>query len=115
LIKVKGFLFLLNTYLKIVKHYLFFLNITDDINATKYEERINALRDKINTYNTELSVLDEQLAVIQDLEEALAEFSDRVLSGVAAKYGRDSDEYLKVGGTKKSDRKRPTRKILTTP
>lgn len=86
------------------------LVLTEDINVTKYEENINFLRDKINDYNTALSVLDEQLAVIQDLEQALGEYSDRVLSGVAAKYGRDSDEYLKVGGTKKSDRKRPKKK-----
>jgi hypothetical protein len=91
------------------------LVLTEDINVTKYEENINSLRDKINDYNTALSVLDEQLAIIQDLEQALGEYSDRVLSGVAAKFGRDSDEYLKVGGKKKSDRKRPTRKTPPTP
>jgi hypothetical protein len=32
-----------------------------------------------------------------------------MLAGVAAKYGKDSDEYEKAGGVRKSERKRPTR------
>lgn len=32
-----------------------------------------------------------------------------MLAAVAAKYGLDSNEYEKAGGTRRSDRKRPSR------
>jgi len=34
-----------------------------------------------------------------------------MLAGVAAKDGRDSDQYEMAGGKRKSERKRPTRKV----
>ena len=34
-----------------------------------------------------------------------------MLTGVAAKFGKDSEQYQKAGGTKKSERRRPKRKI----
>jgi hypothetical protein len=34
--------------------------------------------------------------------------------GVASKYGKDSNEYEKAGGTRKSERKRPMRKAKPT-
>ena len=36
----------------------------------------------------------------------MADTSERMLAGVAAKYGRDSTEYEMAGGTKKSERRR---------
>ncbi len=37
----------------------------------------------------------------------MSDTSERMLAGVAAKYGRDSTEYEMAGGTKKSERRRP--------
>ena len=43
-------------------------------------------------------------------EKAIRDLSERMLAGVASKYGKDSSEYEMAGGTRKSERKRPTRK-----
>ena len=37
--------------------------------------------------------------------------SERMLIAVAAKYGKDSYEYEMAGGIRKSERKRPTRRL----
>jgi hypothetical protein len=42
-----------------------------------------------------------------DAEKRLQDLSERVLAGVAAKYGKNSNQYEKVGGVRKADRKRP--------
>jgi hypothetical protein len=51
--------------------------------------------------------------MLNDLESAesdLNEFNRRYLSATEAHYGPDSSEYEMAGGTRKSERKRPTRK-----
>ena len=48
---------------------------------------------------------------LKEKEKLLRAFSERMLTGVAAKFGKDSEQYQKAGGTKKSDRKKPKRKI----
>ena len=42
--------------------------------------------------------------------DLLSDWNRRVLSAVEAQYGPDSSEYEMVGGTRKSERKKPTRK-----
>jgi hypothetical protein len=37
-----------------------------------------------------------------------------MLAGVSSKFGKNSDEYEKAGGTKKSERKKPVRKPKPT-
>ena len=39
-------------------------------------------------------------------ERALADRSRRMLSGVEAKYGPDSDEYEKAGGTRRPEHRK---------
>ena len=67
-------------------------------------------RDKLNEYNTLLSDADSALNQLEALESTISDLSDRMLKGVASRYGRDSDEYEKAGGTRKSDIKRSPRK-----
>ena len=43
-------------------------------------------------------------------ESELNDWTRRVLSAVVAQYGPDSSEYEMVGGTRKSERKKPVRK-----
>lgn len=49
-------------------------------------------------YNTDLSALDGSFNEIQSDERKLDDYSGRMLAAVAAKYGKDSDEYEKAGG-----------------
>jgi uncharacterized protein YukE len=86
------------------------LDLGNGLTVEAYEKSIDALRDKINAYNTMLSELDRQLSEINESEKALQDYSDRMLTGVAAKYGKNSNEYEQAGGVKKSNRKRSPRK-----
>lgn len=77
------------------------------LTSTTFEEAVADTRAKLDDYNQTLSLVDEKANLLADAEKKLSDFSERVLAGVAAKYGKNSNEYEKVGGTRKADRKRP--------
>ena len=86
------------------------------VTSEGFEDAVADTRKKLEDYNQALSVVDEKANVLADSERALQDFSERVLAGVAAKYGKNSNEYEKVGGIRKADRKRPgARKTAPTP
>ena len=64
-------------------------------------------------YNKGLSNVDALQNRVNESEQRLAELSEQMLLGVAAKYGKNSSEYEMAGGVKKSDRKKPKRKLST--
>ena len=64
-------------------------------------------------YNTDLSVLDGKLNDLKGAETELDDLSGRMLAAVGVKYGKNSSEYEKAGGTRTSERKRPVRKPKT--
>ncbi|MBW4520210.1 MAG: hypothetical protein KME16_10985 [Scytolyngbya sp. HA4215-MV1] len=66
--------------------------------------QIEQLRTKIETYNTALAVIDSSKTEIAALEKALGDLTDKMLIGVAFKYGKDSREYEMAGGVRKSVR-----------
>lgn len=73
-----------------------------------YRTAIDEARSKQTAYNTLLSWGDEARNEFDSAEASVRALSDRMLAAVAAKYGRDSNEYQKAGGTRMSDRKRTT-------
>jgi hypothetical protein len=76
-----------------------------------YWEAINALRAKQQQYNALLSTVDSLYSELLADERALGEMSEHMLSGVKVKFGRDSYEYEMAGGVRRSERKRPQRKV----
>ncbi len=87
------------------------LNAGAGFTAAGYVKLIGELRTDISAYNTALSNLDELTNRVADKEKVVAEYSERMLLGVAAQYGKDSHEYEKAGGVRKRDRKKPARKV----
>ena len=86
------------------------------VTSEGFEDAVADTRQKLEDYNQALSASDEKANVLGDSEKALQDFSERVLAGVAAKYGKNSNEYERVGGVRKSERKRPgARKSTPTP
>jgi hypothetical protein len=75
-----------------------------------YEGKITTFAGKLDAYNQALAALDDMLNDLESAESDLNEFNRRYLSATEAHYGPDSSEYEMVGGTRKSERKRPTRK-----
>lgn len=86
------------------------MDLDNGLTVPKYEIAINELHTKLEEYNTMLSQVDEKMNLFQEAERAIKHLSQRMLIGVANKYGNDSNEYEKAGGVKKSERKRPKRK-----
>ena len=82
------------------------MDLGNGITITTYEAAIRELRDIVDDYNTFLSTLDEKLNRVRATEKKLKDFSERMLTGVATCFGKDSDEYVMAGGVKKSDRKK---------
>ena len=86
------------------------LDLGNGITVALYEAQVESLTSKLSTYNTTLSTIDDlyngciaQMAVVAD-------WNERVLAGVASKYGKNSSEYEMAGGVKKSERKKPKAK-----
>jgi len=84
------------------------LNLGNGLTAASYRTAISQLEANLKTYNTKLSKVDELLNIIQRSEDDLNELSDRLLRAIAGIYGTDSDEYEKAGGTRKSEKKKPS-------
>lgn len=89
------------------------LDLGSNITVSNYEAKLTALSSKLSAYNTALSTIDDlyndciaQIAEVKDINE-------RVLTGVATKYGKNSSQYEMAGGKKKSERKKPVKKTTT--
>jgi small-conductance mechanosensitive channel len=76
----------------------------------KYEQEVEALDAKLETYHETLSLLDRQQNELDEQEASVKDLNKRILAATGALYGPDSNEYEAVGGTRESDRKRPARK-----
>jgi len=87
------------------------LDLGNGITVQGYQQIIETLRQKVTTYNEQVSLLDQASNGITVAEKVARDYSELVLLAVATKYGKDSDEYEMAGGTRKSERKRPTRKV----
>jgi hypothetical protein len=85
-------------------------NFGPNLTIEGYETKQNAVRAKLEAYNQSLAMSDQLLNEFQTEEAELNELNRRILSAGEAHYGPDSSEYEMLGGTRKSERKRSTRK-----
>jgi hypothetical protein len=88
------------------------LNFGGGLSLPAYEAKVAGVRDKLTTYNTLLSQVDRVSDELDLLEKELIDLNERMLTGVATQFGKDSPEYEAAGGTRKSERKKPQRKPL---
>jgi uncharacterized protein YukE len=91
------------------------LDMGEGLTVRDYADKIENLRKSIETYNTTLSTIDVLLTQIIENEKELADYSDKILRGVAYKFGQNSHEYQMAGGIRKNDRKRGVRQIAPLP
>jgi len=87
------------------------LDLGNGLTVESYQQSIDQVSKVMGDYNTHLSLADSLRSSLKEKEKLLRAFSERMLTGVAAKFGKDSEQYQKAGGTKKSERKRHKRKI----
>jgi hypothetical protein len=76
-----------------------------------YEAEIKKVLTLLEAYNTALSNLDGLSTTLDAAEKKLGIYSTAVLSSVGTKYGFDSVEYEKAGGTRQSAIKRKSKKL----
>ena len=86
------------------------LDLGNGISVNSMTAEIRAVTDSISEYNTLIATLDERSNLIEESVKRLRDMTRRTLAGAEFKYGTDSNEYEMIGGTRKSDRKRPARK-----
>jgi hypothetical protein len=79
------------------------------LNPTDYGADVTALTAKLDDYNGLLAAIDEAQNDLEAMESALRDKNARILSAVEARFGSDSNEYEMVGGTRRSERKKPVR------
>jgi hypothetical protein len=80
------------------------MDFGDARNLVRLNQMIEQLRDRVAEYNAALAVIDSSKTDIKLLEKDLGDLLDQMLIGVAFKYGKDSSEYEKAGGVRKSER-----------
>ena len=85
------------------------LDLGGGLTLTAFTGEIAAIQARQETYNVALSAVDAAYNNLLAGERNLADLTERVFAGVAARYGKDSNEYEMAGGTRRSERKRPTR------
>lgn len=86
------------------------LDLGNGLTVEAYQQSIDQVSNVMEAYNTQLSLADSLSSSLKEKERVLRSLTERMLTGVAAKFGKDSEQYQKAGGTRKSDRKKPKRK-----
>ena len=86
------------------------LDLGNGMLLSNYQKSVDGFTGLLKQYNTALSTVDDlynqcnaSLAEVQD-------FSERMLAGVASKFGKNSSEYEMAGGTRKTERRKPAPK-----
>ena len=79
-----------------------------------YQDQMDEVRTNLDTYNKTRKDLDALKNTLDASEKTLAKKSSAMLTGVGAKFTKDSSEYEQAGGVRESDRKKPVRAAKTT-
>mgnify|MGYP001809844811 CR=1 FL=1 len=76
------------------------------LNVASYETLINEVQSDVLAYNNLLTRADGMSSQIDINEARLKDLNSRLLNAVGSKYGYNSIEYEKAGGTRTSDYKK---------
>src|SRR5438046_3957656 len=71
------------------------LDLGSGVTLESYVATLEKVRTRLDGYNMLLSEVDAANNGLIEAEKDLADLSERMLAGVATKYGKDSDEYEK--------------------
>ncbi|WP_298909198.1 hypothetical protein [uncultured Nostoc sp.] len=85
------------------------LDLGNGVSIDSFAAVIKTTQDKLEAYNSSLSTVDLTQGALELAEKSLMELTEHMLLSVAAKYGKNSDEYKMAGGVRRSERKRPVR------
>jgi len=87
------------------------LDLGHGLTIEAYSHLINTTRAMVEANNTLVSNLEESRKTVTQMDKALSEISERMLSGVATVYGKNSMEYSKAGGSNRKRTKQSSSKV----
>lgn len=90
------------------------LDFGNGITVADYDARIQTLQAQIASHNQLLIQIDESALQITMLEKDLQSYSEKVLINAAARYGKDSPQYIQAGGKLRKPAKKRTAPAPTT-
>jgi hypothetical protein len=76
-----------------------------------FSQQINLCKKLVGEYNNILSIADVKALEIKNAERLLSDMYTSILAGAISRFGIDAEEITLLGGTRKSDRKKPLRKF----
>lgn len=85
-------------------------NLGANLTEAIYTAKIDSVSARLDAYNQMIAELDRLQNELKQEEAELNDLNRRVLSAGEAAYGPDSSEYEMLGGTRKSERKKPGKK-----
>jgi hypothetical protein len=74
------------------------LDLGHGLTVDSFSELLDKTRSKLDAYNAALSAVDQTYGEFRDAEKNLSASTNRVLLGVAFKYGKSSTEYEVASG-----------------
>ncbi|MFS0517628.1 hypothetical protein ACEYW6_23335 [Nostoc sp. UIC 10607] len=85
------------------------MDFGDNCNLQNLTKSIEELRTMLDAYNIALAMIDSSKTKIDKMEKTLNNLTDKMVMGVAFKYGKNSSEYEMAGGIRDSERIRKSR------
>ena len=85
------------------------MDFGDNCDLQNLTKSIEQLRTMLDAYNIALTMIDSSKNKIDEMEKTLNNLTDRMVRGVAFKYGKNSSEYEMAGGIRDSERVRKSR------
>ncbi|MBN3899545.1 MAG: hypothetical protein HWQ41_31045 [Nostoc sp. NOS(2021)] len=85
------------------------MDFGDNCGLKNLTQSIEQLRTMLDAYNIALAMIDSSKTKIDEMEKTLSNLTDKIVRGVAFKYGKNSSEYELAGGIRDSERVRKSR------
>ena len=83
------------------------LDLGNDLTVANYQSEVQKTDDAVGLYNTTLSTIDDLYNAALAQIDTLKDWNERMLNGVASKFGTNGSQYEMAGGVRKSERKKP--------
>ncbi|MEH1932208.1 MAG: hypothetical protein V7L14_00410 [Nostoc sp.] len=85
------------------------MDFGDNCGLKNLTQSIEQLRTMLDAYNIAIAMIDSSKTKIDEMEKTLSNLTDKIVRGVAFKYGKNSSEYELAGGIRDSERVRKSR------
>ncbi|WP_375470416.1 hypothetical protein [uncultured Nostoc sp.] len=85
------------------------LDFGENCDLQNLTQLIQQFRIMLNAYNIDIAMIDYSKTKIDEMEKTLSNLTDKLVRGVAFKYGKNSSEYELAGGIRDSERVRKSR------